>query len=107
MSFSAFGTASLRHSERVYGLVNHRRHSWKSDPLLSEKSSTAGTVPRSRLYQASIYSKIACPSSSRLCQACWSRSSRHIVDQNDSMRPLSTLDATLPMDPSSPARRSR
>lgn len=62
---------------------------------------------RAGLYQASIHSKIAAPSSARDDQVCRSRSSRCIVDQNDSIIVLSTLDATRPIDPRSPASRSR
>src|SRR3954447_21379843 len=62
---------------------------------------------RRGLYQASIHSKIAAPSSSGVSQIRWSRSSRCMVDQNDSIIELSTEEATRPMDPSSPASRSR
>src|SRR3712207_552939 len=38
---------------------------------------------------------------------CRSSSSRCMLDQNDSTMPLSTLEATRPIEPSRPAARSR
>jgi len=59
------------------------------------------------LWKPSIHSKIAEPSSSLVAQVRRSSSSCCIVDQNDSMSPLSTELATRPIEPGSPASRSR
>jgi len=59
------------------------------------------------LYQASIHSKIAAASSVLVAQVRVSRSSRCIVDQNDSNMVSSTLEATRPIEPSRPAARRR
>ena len=62
---------------------------------------------RRGLYQASIHSKIAEDSWAGESQSRVSSSSRCMVDQNDSMRVLSTLEATRPIEPSSPSLRNR
>ena len=61
---------------------------------------------RRGLYQASIHSKIACDSWTFVSHRWVSRSSRCIVDQNDSIIVLST-EATRPIEPGSPAWCSR
>src|SRR3979409_537924 len=60
---------------------------------------------RRGLYQASIHSKIAWDSWVLVSHRWVSRSSRCIVDQNDSIMVLSTDEATRPIEPSSPAWR--
>jgi hypothetical protein len=62
---------------------------------------------RRGLYHASIHSNIAWDSWALVFHPWVSRSSRCIVDQNDSIIVLSTDDATRPMEPRSPAWRSR
>jgi hypothetical protein len=47
------------------------------------------------------------PRAALVVQGCRSSSSRCMVDQKDSIMPLSTLEATRPIDPSKPAVRSR
>ena len=61
---------------------------------------------RRGLYQASIPSKIACDSWTFVSHRWVSRTSRYIVDQNDSIIALST-EATRPIEPGSLAWRSR
>jgi hypothetical protein len=59
------------------------------------------------LYQASIHSKIADASSVLVVQRRWSSSSRCVVDQKLSVIELSSLLATRPIPPRTPAWRSR
>ena len=61
---------------------------------------------RRGLYQASIHSKIACDSWTFVSYRWVSRTSRCIVDQKHSIIALST-EATRPIEPRSPAWRSR
>ena len=61
---------------------------------------------RRGLYQASIPSKIACDSWTFVSHRWVSRTSRYIVDQNDSIIALST-EATRPIEPGSLAWRGR
>lgn len=62
---------------------------------------------RRRLCQTSIHSTSAAAGSVLVDLGWVSSSSRFMVDQNDSMIVLFTEDATRPIEPSSPAARSR
>jgi hypothetical protein len=57
--------------------------------------------------KASMYSKIAVASSARVFQMRRSSSSICMEPKNDSIMALSNAEATLPMEPSRPASRSR
>src|SRR5690606_6466080 len=59
------------------------------------------------LYQPSIHSKIARASSARVSQVRLSSSSSWSVPKKDSIIALSSAEATRPIEPSSPAARSR
>lgn len=92
---------AMRSTRRVELCTAARARSPRSIPL-------ARLVCRRRgLQKSSIDSNIADASCALESQFVRSRSSRCIVDQKLSMSALSTLEATRPMDPKSPACRSR
>ena len=85
----------------------HRASPRPNQPRCASGARSLILVSRRRgLYQASIHSKIACDSWTFVSHRWVSRTSRYIVDQNDSIIALST-EATRPIEPGSLAWRSR
>jgi hypothetical protein len=76
-------------------------------PVLGRREHSPGGVAAARVVPGWIHSKIAEPSCSGFSHLRVSNSSRSMVEQNDSIIELSTLEAARPMDPSGPASRSR